>query len=78
MGGRNSLRNPRRSLLTMMAIVLAVDRLVFMLARQMGTDNAMSENAVTIRTGNIQVQATGYHKDQTMWQVVEHPDQVSK
>ncbi|WP_208738268.1 ABC transporter permease [Oceanidesulfovibrio marinus] len=78
MGWRNIWRNPRRSVLTMTAIAFAVALLVFMLSFQMGTYHAMIENAVTIRTGHIQVQATGYHKDHKMWQVVEHPDQVSK
>ncbi|TVM27134.1 outer membrane lipoprotein-sorting protein, partial [Oceanidesulfovibrio marinus] len=55
MGWRTIWRNPRRSVLTLAAIAVAVALLVFMLSLQMGTYHAMIENAVTIRTGHIQV-----------------------
>ncbi|MFW5735583.1 MAG: ABC transporter permease [Oceanidesulfovibrio sp.] len=78
MGWRNIWRNPRRSVLTMTAIAFAVALLVFMLSFQMGTYDAMINNAVSIRTGHLQVQARDYHDEGKMWQVVEHPGQVAE
>ncbi|WP_208728254.1 ABC transporter permease [Oceanidesulfovibrio indonesiensis] len=77
MGWRNIWRNPRRSVLTMTAIAFAVALLVFMLAFQMGTYDAMIGNAVAIRTGHMQIQAEKYHDEGKMWQVVEDPAAVA-
>lgn len=62
----------------MTAIAFAVALLVFMLSFQMGTYDAMISNAVSIRTGHMQVQAKGYHDEGKMWQVVEDPKAVAK
>lgn len=75
-GWRNIWRNPRRSILTMTAIAFAAALLIFSLSFQLGTYEAMIENAVSMRTGHLQVQAEGYRDDGRMWQVVEDPAAV--
>lgn len=71
---RNIWRNPRRSVLTLSAIAFACILLVFMLSFQLGSYESMINASVRLSTGHIQIQAQGYHKDQKMEQVVEHPE----
>jgi putative ABC transport system permease protein len=61
MAWRNIWRNPRRSVLTMLAIAFASLLLVFMLSWQFGSYDTMINSAVTIHTGHLQVQAKGYN-----------------
>jgi len=60
---RNLWRNPRRTLLTVAAVAFATMILVFMVALQRGGYGAMIESAVSVFTGDLQVQARGYHDD---------------
>jgi putative ABC transport system permease protein len=60
---RNLWRNPRRTLLTVAAVAFATMILVFMVALQRGGYAAMIESAVSVFTGDLQVQARGYHDD---------------
>jgi putative ABC transport system permease protein len=61
MAWRNIWRNPRRSVLTMLAIAFAGLLLVFMLSWQFGSYDTMINSAVAIHTGHLQVQAKGYN-----------------
>jgi ABC-type lipoprotein release transport system permease subunit len=58
---RNLWRNPRRTVLTFSAVAFATLILVFMVALQQGGYGAMIESAVSVFTGHLQVQASGYH-----------------
>jgi putative ABC transport system permease protein len=60
---RNLWRNPRRTVLTLSAVAFATMILVFMVALQRGSYGAMIESAVNVFTGDLQVQARGYHDD---------------
>lgn len=76
MAWRNVWRNPRRTLLTVMAIAFACLILVFMLSFQVGVYEVMINAAVKTQTGHIQVTAVNYHKDQKIRKVVEHPEKI--
>lgn len=63
---RNVWRNPRRSLLNILAIVFAAVLLVFMLSFQFGSYEDMINATVRQSTGHLQVQSPGYHERQEM------------
>lgn len=67
---RNLWRHPRRTWLTMGAMVFANILLVFMISLQFGMYGLMIDNALQIFTGHLQVQAQGYNDEQKMRQVV--------
>jgi ABC-type lipoprotein release transport system permease subunit len=78
MAWRNIWRNPRRSILTICAIVFACALLVFMLSLQFGSYYAMIDFSVRIHTGYLQVQAKGYDKERNIYQVVSQPERVGR
>ena len=67
---RNLWRHPRRTWLTMGAMVFSNVLLVFMITLQVGMYELMIENALKVLTGHLQVQAEGYKDDLKMRQVV--------
>ncbi len=71
---RNIWRNPRRSTLTVLAIVFATALLVFMLSFQLGTYEDMIDSSVQRTTGHLQIQAKGYNERQEMWLVIPKPE----
>jgi putative ABC transport system permease protein len=78
MAWRNIWRNPRRSILTICAIVFACALLVFMLSMQFGSYYSMIDFSVRIHTGYMQVQAKGYQKEHNIYQVVPQPERVAR
>ena len=62
MAWRNIWRNPRRTLLTVCAIIFASVLLVFMLSFQFGSYETMINTSVKISTGHLQVQAEAYQE----------------
>jgi ABC-type lipoprotein release transport system permease subunit len=76
MAWRNIWRNPRRSILTILAITFASALLVFMLSWQLGSYDAMINAAVGIRTGHLQVQAKHYNEKKDIRLVVTAPAAV--
>lgn len=76
MAWRNVWRNPRRSVLTILAIAFACLLLVFMLSFQIGMYEVMINAAVKMQTGHLQVVADGYDEDMKMRWVVERPQAV--
>jgi putative ABC transport system permease protein len=73
MAWRNIWRNPRRSILTIIAIACASVLLVFMLSWQFGAYDMMINSAVKIHTGHLQVQAKGYKDKKNIRLVVPDP-----
>jgi putative ABC transport system permease protein len=73
---RNIWRNPRRSILTILAIVFATMLLVFMLSWQFGSYDTMINAAVKVHTGHVQVQAEGYRDTMNVRLVVPDPGAV--
>ncbi|MBW2599906.1 MAG: ABC transporter permease [Deltaproteobacteria bacterium] len=76
MAWRNIWRNPRRSILTILAIIFATMLLVSMLSFQFGSYDTMINTAVKIHTGHVQVQAKGYRDKMDIRLVVPDPGAV--
>ena len=67
---RNLWRQPRRTWLTIGAMVFSNALLVFMISIQFSTYDLMIDNTLQAFTGHLQVQAPGYKDDLKMRQVV--------
>ncbi len=67
---RNLWRQPRRTWLTVGAMVFSNALLVFMISIQFSTYELMIDNTLQAFTGHLQVQAPGYKDDLKMRQVV--------
>lgn len=67
---RNLWRQPRRTWLTIGAMVFSNILLVFMISLQFGMYGLMIDNTLQVFTGHMQIQATGYKDDQKMRQTV--------
>ncbi len=78
MAWRNIWRNPRRSLITMSAIVFACVLLVFMLSFQLGGYGTMINTSVRIHSGHLQIQVKGYNGKHNMRMVIHNPYAVGK
>ncbi|MEA3471454.1 MAG: FtsX-like permease family protein [Thermodesulfobacteriota bacterium] len=76
MAWRNIWRNPRRSILTIIAIIFATMLLVSMLSWQFGSYDTMINTTVKIHTGHVQVQAKGYRDKMDIRLVVPNPKAV--
>jgi ABC-type lipoprotein release transport system permease subunit len=76
MAWRNIWRNPRRSVLTILAIVFATALLVFMLSFQFGAYDDMIDSSVRLSTGHVQIVAPGYHERPEMRKVISDPDRL--
>ena len=71
---RNLWRQPRRTWLTIGAMMFSNTLLVFMISLQFGMYGLMIDNTLQAFTGHLQIQAPGYIDDQKMRQTV--PDIV--
>ena len=69
---RNLWRHPRRTWLTIGAMVFSNALLVFMISIQFGMYELMINNTLQTFTGHLQVQAPGYKDELKMRQVVPH------
>lgn len=73
MAWRNIWRNPRRTILTVLAIVFACVLLVFMLSFSLGSYDTMINSSIKINTGHLQVQAAGYKDNYKMRLAIADP-----
>ena len=71
---RNLWRHPRRTWLTVGAMVFSNIILVFLISLQVGMYGMMINNTLRAQTGHLQVQAPGYKDDHKIRQVV--PDVI--
>jgi putative ABC transport system permease protein len=67
---RTIWRHPRRTGLTLAAIVFSDALLVWMIGLQLGQYDLMIEYALRVFTGNVQVQAVGYHKNPQIYRTI--------
>ena len=74
---RNLWRQPRRTWLTIGAMVFSNALLVFMISIQFGMYDLMIDNTLQAFTGHMQVQAPGYKDDQKIRQVVPDIDELA-
>jgi ABC-type lipoprotein release transport system permease subunit len=75
---RNLWRQPRRTWLTIGAMVFSNALLVFMISIQFGMYDLMIDNTLQAFTGHMQVQAPGYKDDQKIRQVVPDIDKLAR
>jgi len=75
---RNIWRHPRRTLLTIAAMVFANTLLVFMLGLQFGQYRMMIDNSLRIFTGQMQVQTRGYHDEPHMYRSIPAADTLAQ
>ena len=73
---RNVWRNPRRSVLSLMAVSFAVVVLILMLSLRLGTYEDMVNGVVGLNTGHLQIQAPGYFDDEEIRKTVAKPGSV--
>lgn len=78
MAWRNVWRNPRRTVLTILAIAFACILLVFMLSLQIGMYEVMIDAAVKLKTGHLQVLAQGYNADHKIRKTIARPGAVAQ
>lgn len=74
---RNIWRHPRRSVLTMLAIVFSCVLLIFSVSLQFGSYDAMINVAVRVTTGHIKIQHKDYLEDRKIRLAIEHPGKVT-
>lgn len=74
---RNLWRHPRRTWLTIGAMVFSNALLVFMISLQFGMYDLMIDNTLKSFTGHVQVQAPGYKDEQKIRQVVPNADEIA-
>ncbi|MCC6220551.1 MAG: ABC transporter permease [Deltaproteobacteria bacterium] len=77
MAWRNIWRNPRRTLLTILGMVVAATTLVFFVGLQLSSWTAAINAAVSIYHGHLQIQARGYLESPSMELTIENPNDVS-
>lgn len=73
---RNLWRNPRRSVLTLLALAVSTALLLFMFAWQNGSYDSMIRTAVSTTTGELQILHAGYHEKRDMRKAIDHPGPV--
>jgi len=73
---RNLWRQPRRTLLSSLAIAFVTIFLIFMPSFQNGAYNAMIENTLRLFDGYAEVQAPGYHNDPQIRTTIDDPQSL--
>ena len=63
---RNVWKNPRRTLLTLMTILIGCAMIIFLKAIQKGTFGQMIDEAVAVNAGHIQIHEKGFWENQTI------------
>ena len=78
LGWRNIWRNPRRTTVIMMAVIIGVWSMIFMGGFHRGMINQMVETGITTLTGHIQVHHTGYRNDPAIENSMPKPEVVER
>jgi len=76
LGWRNIWRNPRRTAVIMLAVVIGVWSMIFLGALMRGMIEDMIENGIATLTGHIQVHHKGYREDPVIDNSIEDPRKV--
>ena len=74
---RNIWRHPRRSILTIAAMVFADVLLVFMLGLQLGQYKMMIDNSLRVFSGQMQVQNIDYLDEPQMYRSIADADEIA-
>ena len=76
LGWRNIWRNPRRTAVIMLAVVIGVWSMIFLGALMRGMIEDMIENGIATLPGHIQVHHKGYREDPVIDNSIEDPRKV--
>jgi len=76
MGWRNIWRNPRRTIVIMMAVIIGVWAMIFLGALMRGISDQMVRNGIANLTGHIQVHHAGFRKDPVIENSIDKPKVV--
>ncbi len=75
---RNIWRNKKRTILTMLSIILAIFLSLFTRSMQLGTFGSMISNAVKLSTGYIQIHKEGYWENKSINETFEQTAKIKK
>jgi len=75
---RNLWRQPRRTILTLLAIAFACLVMVFLLALQVGTYASIKESSLGLFDGYAQIQKPGYLRDPNLRKSFSHTDEMAR
>jgi ABC-type lipoprotein release transport system permease subunit len=73
---RNLWRQPRRTILSTLAIALTTTLMVFMLSFQFGGYLGMIESSMALFDGHLQIQVKGYKKDPSIRKTIDNPNNL--
>jgi ABC-type lipoprotein release transport system permease subunit len=73
---RNIWRNKKRTILTMVSIILAIFLSLFTRSMQLGTFGSMVTNAVKLSTGYIQIHTEGYWENKSINETFEESSTI--
>jgi ABC-type lipoprotein release transport system permease subunit len=73
---RNIWRNPRRTSVIMLAVIIGVWNMVFLGALTRGLEEGMIKNGISTLTGHIQVHHSGYRNDPVIENSMANPKHV--
>jgi ABC-type lipoprotein release transport system permease subunit len=74
MAWRNLWRNPRRSLVTLATMTVALSALVIFSGLMRGMQTAMEANIVELETGDVEIFARGYEERPSLYLRLGDPD----
>lgn len=75
---RNIWRNPRRTGVILVAVVIGVWSMIFLGALNRGTVEGMVRNAIATLTGHLQIHLKGYRDDPAIENSIARPREVEK
>jgi putative ABC transport system permease protein len=76
LGSRNIRRNTRRTVITVAAVVFAVTLAVFSWSVKLGEYEQMTDDALKLYPGHLQVHAAGYWDDKTIYHSFSPPGEL--
>lgn len=76
MAWRNIWRNPRRTVIIMIAVIIGVWTMVALTSLMRGIVNDMFENGISTLTGDIKLYSAGYHNDPSVDYRINNADAV--
>ncbi len=73
---RNIWRNPRRTVIIMIAVIIGIWTMIALTSLMRGMVNDMFENGISTLTGDIKLYASGYHNDPSIEYRIDDPNSV--
>ncbi len=75
---RNIWRNPRRTIVILLAVIIGVWSMVFLGALMRGMETQMVRNSISTLTGSIQIHNRNYRNDPVVENSMDNMDQLDK